>query len=132
MSNEQGNVSTVVIIRAKSGCTLSMEGTEEEVLEAAVKHAVSHHGHARQSGISRRNSRAAQGRLWEPEAYWHMRLTRDNFFSQSSASCWLYCRFHAARRDESSVMRSAPLPQRRNVNRQLPPDHPPIGARRLF
>lgn len=27
------------------GCTLRMEGTEEEVLEAAVDHAVTAHGH---------------------------------------------------------------------------------------
>ena len=31
---------------SESGCTLKLEGTEEEVLEAAVKHACSHHGHA--------------------------------------------------------------------------------------
>ena len=28
-----------------SGCTLRLEGTEEEVLEAAVSHAVTRHGH---------------------------------------------------------------------------------------
>ena len=27
------------------GCTLSIEGTEEEVLEAATQHAVTAHGH---------------------------------------------------------------------------------------
>lgn len=31
---------------SESGCTLRIEGTEEEVLEAAVNHAVTHHGHA--------------------------------------------------------------------------------------
>ena len=31
---------------SESGCSLCIEGTEEEVLEAAVNHAVSHHGHA--------------------------------------------------------------------------------------
>jgi hypothetical protein len=30
---------------SESGCTLRMEGTEDEVLEAAVSHAVVHHGH---------------------------------------------------------------------------------------
>jgi Protein of unknown function (DUF1059) len=28
-----------------SGCTLKLEGAEEEVLDAAVNHAVNHHGH---------------------------------------------------------------------------------------
>ena len=31
---------------SESGCTLRLEGTEEEVLDAAVKHAVAKHGHA--------------------------------------------------------------------------------------
>jgi len=31
---------------SESGCTLRIEGTEEEVLEAAVNHAISKHGHA--------------------------------------------------------------------------------------
>ena len=30
---------------SEKGCTLTMEGTEEEVLEAAVDHAVVAHGH---------------------------------------------------------------------------------------
>jgi predicted small metal-binding protein len=30
---------------SEKGCTLSIEGTEEEVLEAAVDHAVVAHGH---------------------------------------------------------------------------------------
>jgi len=30
---------------SEKGCTLSIEGTEEEVLEAATQHAVSAHGH---------------------------------------------------------------------------------------
>jgi hypothetical protein len=30
---------------SERGCTLSIEGTEEEVLEAAVLHAVTAHGH---------------------------------------------------------------------------------------
>jgi hypothetical protein len=31
---------------SESGCTLKLEGTEEEVLAAAVHHAITHHGHA--------------------------------------------------------------------------------------
>lgn len=31
---------------SESGCTLRIEGSESEVLEAAVSHAVSKHGHA--------------------------------------------------------------------------------------
>lgn len=30
---------------SERGCTLSIEGTEEEVLEAATQHAVTAHGH---------------------------------------------------------------------------------------
>ena len=30
---------------SEKGCTLKISGTEEEVLEAAVQHAVSAHGH---------------------------------------------------------------------------------------
>lgn len=30
---------------SESGCTLRIEGTEEEVLDAAVSHAVTTHGH---------------------------------------------------------------------------------------
>jgi len=30
---------------SEAGCTLRLEGTEEEVLEAAVNHAVIRHGH---------------------------------------------------------------------------------------
>jgi predicted small metal-binding protein len=30
---------------SESGCTLKLEGTEAEVLEAAVAHAISVHGH---------------------------------------------------------------------------------------
>ena len=30
---------------SESGCTLRIEGTEDEVLDAAVNHAVSKHGH---------------------------------------------------------------------------------------
>lgn len=30
---------------SESGCTLRIEGTEDEVLDAAVSHAVSKHGH---------------------------------------------------------------------------------------
>jgi hypothetical protein len=30
---------------SESGCTLRIEGTEEEVLDAAVSHAITEHGH---------------------------------------------------------------------------------------
>jgi predicted small metal-binding protein len=30
---------------SESGCTLRIEGTEEEVLDAAVSHAITRHGH---------------------------------------------------------------------------------------
>jgi uncharacterized protein DUF1059 len=30
---------------SESGCTLRLEGTEDEVLEAAVNHAITRHGH---------------------------------------------------------------------------------------
>ena len=30
---------------SESGCTLKIEGAEEEVLDAAVEHAISTHGH---------------------------------------------------------------------------------------
>lgn len=30
---------------SESGCTLRLEGSEEEVLDAAVNHAISKHGH---------------------------------------------------------------------------------------
>jgi predicted small metal-binding protein len=30
---------------SESGCTLRIEGTEDEVLDAAVSHAISKHGH---------------------------------------------------------------------------------------
>ncbi len=30
---------------SESGCTLRLEGTEEELLDAAVNHAVTRHGH---------------------------------------------------------------------------------------
>jgi len=46
MSNGQRKCIDCRDYPSESGCTLKMEGTEEEVLEAAVNHAVSHHGHA--------------------------------------------------------------------------------------
>ncbi len=30
---------------SESGCTLKLEGSEEEVLDAAVNHAITRHGH---------------------------------------------------------------------------------------
>jgi predicted small metal-binding protein len=32
-------------VSQRAGCTLRLEGTEEEVLDAAVKHAIATHGH---------------------------------------------------------------------------------------
>jgi predicted small metal-binding protein len=37
---------------SERGCTLSIEGTEEEVLEAAVQHAVTAHGHTNSPELS--------------------------------------------------------------------------------
>ena len=34
-----------------SGCTLRLEGSEEEVLEAAVNHAITTHGHTNNPGL---------------------------------------------------------------------------------
>ena len=36
---------------SESGCTLRIEGTEDEVLEAAVSHAISKHGHPDEPGL---------------------------------------------------------------------------------
>jgi hypothetical protein len=46
MSNAQRKSIDCRDYPSESGCTLRIEGTEEEVLNAAVAHAVSHHGHA--------------------------------------------------------------------------------------
>jgi hypothetical protein len=36
---------------SESGCTLKLEGREEEVLDAAVNHAVTCHGHTDSPGL---------------------------------------------------------------------------------
>lgn len=45
MANEQRKSIDCRDYPSESGCTLRLEGTEDEVLEAAVNHGVSHHGH---------------------------------------------------------------------------------------
>ena len=45
MSDEKRKVADCRLYPSESGCTLRIEGTEEEVLEAATQHAVTAHGH---------------------------------------------------------------------------------------
>jgi predicted small metal-binding protein len=45
MSNENRKVIDCRLHPSERGCTLSIEGTEEEVLEASAQHAVTAHGH---------------------------------------------------------------------------------------
>lgn len=45
MSEEKRKVVDCRLYPSEKGCTLSIEGTEEEVLEAAIQHAVIAHGH---------------------------------------------------------------------------------------
>lgn len=45
MSDTQRKVVDCRLYPSEKGCTLSIEGTEEEVLEAATQHAVTAHGH---------------------------------------------------------------------------------------
>jgi len=45
MSDEKRKVADCRLYPGESGCTLKIEGTEEEVLEAATQHAVTAHGH---------------------------------------------------------------------------------------
>ncbi len=45
MSEGQRKVMDCRLYPSDRGCTLSIEGTEEEVLEAATQHAVTAHGH---------------------------------------------------------------------------------------
>jgi Protein of unknown function (DUF1059). len=46
-----GNRSIVGINPSEKGCTLKISGTEQEVLDAAVQHAVSAHGHNDPKGL---------------------------------------------------------------------------------
>jgi hypothetical protein len=45
MSNEQRKCIDCRDYPSESGCSLRIEGTEQEVLDAAVSHAVAKHGH---------------------------------------------------------------------------------------
>jgi predicted small metal-binding protein len=45
MSEEKRKVIDCRLHPSERGCTLSIEGTEDEVLEAAIQHAVTAHGH---------------------------------------------------------------------------------------
>ena len=45
MSDEKRKVMDCRTYPSEKNCTLSIEGTEEEVLEAATQHAVTAHGH---------------------------------------------------------------------------------------
>ena len=45
MSGEKRKVMDCRTYPSEKNCTLSIEGTEEEVLEAATQHAVTAHGH---------------------------------------------------------------------------------------
>jgi predicted small metal-binding protein len=45
MSDENRKVMDCRTYPSEKNCTLSIEGTEEEVLEAATQHAVTAHGH---------------------------------------------------------------------------------------
>ncbi len=45
MSELRRKVLDCRVYPSEKGCTLSIEGTEEEVLEAASQHAVTAHGH---------------------------------------------------------------------------------------
>ena len=43
--SEKRKVVDCRLFPSEKGCTLSIEGTEEEVIEASVNHAVTAHGH---------------------------------------------------------------------------------------
>ena len=45
MSDENRKAVDCRLYPSEKGCTLRIEGTEEEVLEAATQHAVTAHGH---------------------------------------------------------------------------------------
>jgi len=45
MSDAKRKVVDCRLYPSEKGCTLSIEGTEEEVLQAAADHAVTAHGH---------------------------------------------------------------------------------------
>jgi predicted small metal-binding protein len=45
MSDTKRKVADCRLYPSEKGCTLTIEGTEDEVLEAATQHAVTAHGH---------------------------------------------------------------------------------------
>ena len=45
MAERKRKVADCRLYPSENGCTLTIEGTEEEVLEAATQHAVTAHGH---------------------------------------------------------------------------------------
>jgi len=45
MTDQKRKVVDCRLYPSEKGCTLSIEGTEEEVLEAATQHEVTDHGH---------------------------------------------------------------------------------------
>lgn len=45
MAEAKRKVADCRLYPSENGCTLTIEGTEEEVLEAATQHAVTAHGH---------------------------------------------------------------------------------------
>jgi hypothetical protein len=45
MSDEKRKVVDCRLHPSEKGCTLSIEGTQDEVLEAATQHAITAHGH---------------------------------------------------------------------------------------
>ena len=45
MGEAKRKVADCRLYPSENGCTLTIEGTEEEVLEAATQHAVTAHGH---------------------------------------------------------------------------------------
>jgi predicted small metal-binding protein len=45
MPESKRKVADCRLYPSETGCTLTIEGTEEEVLEAATQHAVTAHGH---------------------------------------------------------------------------------------
>jgi predicted small metal-binding protein len=51
MSEEKRKVVDCRLYPSEKGCTLSIEGTEEELLEAATQHAVTAHGHTNSSEL---------------------------------------------------------------------------------
>jgi predicted small metal-binding protein len=51
MSEEKRKVVDCRLHPSEKGCTLSIEGKEEELLEAATQHAVTAHGHTNSSEL---------------------------------------------------------------------------------